>query len=204
MKRTGFILALAIALLTPLCGAWAQSQESIAEYARRVRAERAKKEGAKVRMYTNDNIPGAGGLASAVGGIFAPAEGGPALEGAAEGAAGATEGGAPAAEGEAKECGEACWKGKFSEQRAKIAQAEKELDILQREYNLARTQYYQDPNAALREQYSNTTGGGRELEDLLKRMDEKKAEIDKLKQDLGRLEDDLRKSGGQPGWARPN
>ncbi|MCI0402412.1 MAG: hypothetical protein L0212_02680, partial [Acidobacteria bacterium] len=142
MKRTGFILALAIALLTPLCGAWAQSQESIAEYARRMRAERAKKEGAKVKMYTNDNVPGAGGVVSAVGGIFAPAEGGAAPEGAAEGAAtvGAGEGQAPAAEGEAKECGEACWKGKFSEQRAKVAAAEKELDILQREYNLARTQ----------------------------------------------------------------
>ncbi|HEX9764726.1 MAG TPA: hypothetical protein VGA39_05540 [Candidatus Acidoferrales bacterium] len=199
MKRTGFILALVIALLTPLYGAWAQSQqESLAEYARRIRAERAKKEG-KVRMYTNDNLPAATTISS-VGTVFAPAEGGAAGEGA-EGAA--AEGEAAPAEGESKECGEACWKGKFSEQRTKIKDAENEVDVLQREYNLARTQYYQDPNAAMREQYSNNTSGGRELQDLLNRINEKKAQVDKLKQELSSLEDDLRKAGGQPGWARP-
>ncbi len=202
MRRPGFILAFAVALLAPLCGAWAQSQqESLAEYAKRIRAERAKKEGVKVKMYTNDNIPRSLSIPS-VGEIFAPpAEGEGAPQSGAEGAT--AEGEAAPAEGEKKECDEGCWKGKFSEQRAKVQAAEKELDILQREYNLARTQHYQDPNAALREQYSNTTGGGRELQDLLKRIDEKKAEIDKAKQELGRLEDDLRKSGGQPGWARP-
>jgi predicted RNase H-like nuclease (RuvC/YqgF family) len=201
MRRSGFTLVLAIALLTA-GAAWAQSQESIAEYARKARAERAKKEGAKVKMYTNDNLPGAVSI-STVGTVFAPAEGGASAEGAAEGGAAAAEGEALPAEGEKKECDEQCWKGKFAEQRNKIKESETQLDILQREYNLARVQYYQDPNAAMREQYSNTTGGGRELQDLLKRMDEKKAEIDKLKQELSRLEDDLRKSGGQPGWARP-
>jgi len=195
MRKASLILALLAALLTA-GAAWAQSQpESLAEYARKVRAERAKKEGVKVKMYTNDNIP----AAARVGTVFVPAEG----EGAPpSGAEGAAEGEAPAAEGE-KECGEACWKGKFNEQRTKIKDAENEVDVLQREYNLARTQYYQDPNAAMREQYSNTTGGGRELQDLLKRIDEKKAEIEKHKQELSRLEDDLRKGGGQPGWARP-
>jgi hypothetical protein len=200
MKRNGFIAALAIAILAAGT-AWAQSQqESLAEYARRVRAERAKAS-AKVKMYTNDDIPRASSLVSSVGAVFAPAEGEPG-EGAPA-AEGAVEGEAAPAEGEKKECDEACWKGKFGEQRAKIKEAETQLDILQREYNLARVQYYQDPNAAMREQYSNVTGGGRELQDLLKRIDEKKAEIDKLKQELGNLENDLRRAGGQPGWARP-
>lgn len=200
MRKASFILALLAALLTA-GAAWAQSQEqSLAEYARKVRAERAKKEGVKVRMYTNDDIPKAVSL-STVGSVFAPAEGEAAAEGAAEGAA--AEGEAPAAEGETKECGEQCWKGKFSEQRTKIKDAETEVDVLQREYNLARTQFYQDPNAAMREQYSNNTAGGRELQDLMNRINEKKAQVDKLKQELSRLEDDLRKAGGQPGWARP-
>jgi len=199
MRKASFILALLAALLTA-GSAWAQFQDqSLAEYARKVRAERAKKEG-KVRMYTNDNIPKSAGL-SALGSVFAPAEGEAAAEGAAEGAP--AEGEAAPAEGEAKECDEQCWKGKFSEKRTKVKDTEMELDVLQREYNLARTQYYQDPNAAMREQYSNNTGGGRELQDLLNRINEKKAQVDNLKQELSSLEDDLRKSGGQPGWARP-
>ncbi len=203
MRKVCFILALVTALLTAGT-AWAQSQqESLAEYARRVRTERAKKEGAKVKVYTNDNIPGAGTM-SAIGRVFGPAEGAPDAEGAAgESAAAGAEGEAAPAEGETKECGEACWKGKFSEQRTKIKDAENEVDVLQREYNLARTQYYQDPNAAVREQYSNNTAGGRELQNLLNRINEKKAQVDKLKQELSSLEDDLRKAGGQPGWARP-
>jgi predicted RNase H-like nuclease (RuvC/YqgF family) len=197
MRKLGFILAIA---LLAAGTAWAQSEDSIAEYARKVRAERAKKEGAKVKMYTNDNLPAATTISTV--GTSSAAEGGTAAEGAAAAGA-AAEGEAPPAEGEKKECDEACWKGKFSDQRAKIKEAETQVDILQREYNLARVQYYQDPNAAMREQYSNVTGGGRELQDLLKRIDEKKAEVEKLKQDLSRLEDDLRRSGGQPGWARP-
>jgi len=195
MRKTGFILALVVALLAAGT-AWAQSQESLAEYARRIRAERAKKEGAKVKVYTNDNIPGASTI-STVGTVFAPPE----AEAAAEGAA--AEGEAPAAEGAAKDCDEQCWKGKFAEQRTKIKDAEMELDVLQREYNLARIQFSQDPNTAMREQYSNNTAGGRELQDLMNRINEKKAQVDKLKQELSGLEDDLRKSGGQPGWARP-
>jgi len=204
MRKASLIVALLAALLTT-GAAWAQSQEqSLAEYARKVRADRAKKEGMKVKVFTNDNIPKSAGL-STVGSVFAPAEGEAAAEGTAEGAAegAAAAGEAAPAEGEDKECGEACWKGKFSEQRTKVKDAEAELDILQREYNLARIQYSQDPNIAMREQYSNNTAGGRELQDLMNRINEKKAQVDKLKQELSGLEDDLRKAGGQPGWARP-
>ena len=176
---------------------WAQNlPPSLAEAARKAREERAKAAAAKVPMYTNDNIHKAGGL-SIAGTAAAPAartEG----EATAEGEASAGEG----AEKD-KKCDQSCWKGKFAEQRNKIKTAEQELDVLQREYNLSRTQYYQDPNAAMREQYSNNTAGGRELQDLLNRINNKKTEIDQLKQQLSALEDDLLKSGGQPGWARP-
>ncbi len=198
MRKAAGILSL-ILLTAGL--AWAQTlPPSLAEAARKARSERAKAGAAKVPMYTNDNIPRAGNL-SIAGPTAAPATRG-------EGEAAATEGGAAAAgEGEAgakkeEKCDEACWKSKFSEQRNKIKDAERELDVMQREYNLARTQYYQDPNAAMREQYSNNTAGGRELQDLQNRINNKKADIDRLKQKLSALEDDLRKSGGQPSWAR--
>jgi len=198
MRKAAGILSL---ILFAAGLAWAQNvPPSLAEAARKVRAERAKASAAKVPMYTNDNIPRASSL-SIAGRTAAPATRG-------EGEAAATEGGAAAAgEGEAaakkeEKCDQACWKSKFQDQRNKIKDAEKELDVMQREYNLARTQYYQDPNAAMREQYSNNTAGGRELQDLLNRINNKKTDIDRLKQKLSELEDDLRKSGAPAGWAR--
>jgi len=129
-----------------------------------------------------------------VGTSRAPAEGGE--EGAAAG------GEAAAAGGEKQKCDEACWRGKFSEKRNAIRTAQSELDILQREFNLARTQYYQDPNQAMRDQYSNNTSGGRELQDLQQRINDKQAQIQRLQQELSGLEDQLRREGGNPGWAR--
>ena len=194
MRKAAGILTL---ILFAAGFAWAQNiPPTLVEAARKAREERAK--AAKVKVYTNDNLPKAGGL-SIAGTTAAPASsgGGEAAEGA-EGEAAAGEAGE-----KEKQCDQSCWKGKFAEQRNKIKTAEQELDILQREYNLSRTQYYQDPNAAMREQYSNNTAGGRELQDLLNRINNKKTEISQLKQQLSALEDDLRKSGGQPGWARP-
>ncbi|MBI2957044.1 MAG: hypothetical protein HYY26_07020 [Acidobacteria bacterium] len=170
---------------------WAQAQEeSLADVARRVRAERAKKDLSKVRLFTNDDIPRGGVVISTLGEPAAP----PAEAGAAPAAA--------AAEEKKEECDEQCWRDKFREKREAIRTAEREVDILQREYNLARMQFYQDPNRAMREQYSATTAGGRELQDLLNRINKKQAEIEHLKRELSSLEDELRRAGGKPGWAR--
>jgi len=172
------------------------SAQSLGELARQARSNRARKSSAKV--YTNDNIPRASAAVSIMGeGQAAPAAA------AAGGQQAAAAGGASAAEGEGEEeCDEACWRGKFTEQRAKIQQAERELDILQREFNLARTQYYQDPNQAVREQYSANTAGGQELQDIQNRIQEKQQEIQQARQALSTLEDDLRRAGGQPAWGR--
>lgn len=175
---------------------WAQSRtpSSLAEVARKVRAQRIKKDLSKVPLFTNDNIPKAGAAVSTVGSsrVVAAAEGEP----AAEEEAGAGK------EGEAEECDEQCWRERFREKRQQIRSAQRELDILQREYNLARVQYYQDPNRAMREQYSANTAGGRELLELQRQMSEKRTEIQRLQQELSQLEDDLRRSGGSPSWAR--
>jgi hypothetical protein len=175
--------------------AWAQQVltqgETLAEAARRVRAELARKDLSRVPLFTNDNLPKAGGAISVVGGASAaaPAEGG---------AAGAEQ----AAAGAQGDCDDNCWKARFSEQRGKIQTAQRELEILQREYNLARTQFYQDPNQAVREQYSGNTAGGQQLQALQQQISEKQAEIQKLQQELSNLENELRRAGGNPGLAR--
>jgi len=75
---------------------------------------------------------------------------------------------------------------------------------MQREYNLKQQQYYSDPNTAMRQQYNNYAGGrGPELNDLNKKIDEKKQQIEQDKQAISDLEDQLRKEGLPPGWSRP-
>lgn len=196
MRKVVLVLS-ALLLVSGLAWAQANTPPSLAEVARKVRAERAKKDLSEVPFFTNDSIP-RGGAPVAVVGRAAPAA--PAAAMGEEGAA-AVAGEEAAAEA-AEECDEQCWRRKFREQRQKIQTAERELDLLQREYNLARTQYYQDPNEAMREQYSGTTAGGRQLQDLLNQMEEKRAEIGRLRQELSDLEDELRRSGGKAGWAR--
>ena len=93
--------------------------------------------------------------------------------------------------------GEAAWRKRFKEQRDRIAKAELELDVLQRESDKAQTQYYSDPQKALEEQNNR-----KEINDKKAKIDAKKAELDALKQGLDDLETELRKAGGDPGWAR--
>jgi chromosome segregation ATPase len=92
---------------------------------------------------------------------------------------------------------EAAWRKRFREQRDKIAKAEMELDVLQRESDKAQIQYYGDPQKAMQEQNSR-----KEINDKKAKIDAKQAELVQLKAGLDDLEDQLRKAGGDPGWAR--
>ena len=92
---------------------------------------------------------------------------------------------------------EKAWRKRFSEQHRKIADAERELEVLEREAQKADVQYYPDPQKALKEQYSR-----REINEKTSKAEAKKKEIAALKQQLGNMEDELRRTGGDPGWAR--
>src|SRR5882762_9366206 len=92
---------------------------------------------------------------------------------------------------------EAAWRKRFKDHRDKIAKAEKELDILGRELEKAQLEYYPDPQKALKEQYDRG-----DINKKSAKIDAKQRELDQLRQGLNDLEDQLRKSGGDPGWAR--
>jgi chromosome segregation ATPase len=102
----------------------------------------------------------------------------------------------PAAKVE-EESPESYWKKRFADLRAKIHLAETERDILQRELNVLQVQFDQDPQRAMIEQ--NTRQSINEHTDDVAAKDK---EIADLKQQLADLEDELRKAGGEPGWAR--
>jgi hypothetical protein len=68
---------------------------------------------------------------------------------------------------------------------------------LQRESEKSQVQYYSDPQKALMEQ--NTR---KDINEKNAKIEQKKLEIANLKQQLDDMEVELRKSGGDPGWAR--
>jgi hypothetical protein len=162
-------------------------QQSVAEAARKARAEK-KAPSKPVKVFTDDDVRNLKGTISVVGGAPpSDAAGKPAETAAAAGQE-------KSAAAEAKD--EASWRKKFAGARKTLADDNKELDILQREYNLKQQQFYTDPNAALKQQNSR--------EDLNKTLDQinaKKQDVEKDKQAIADLEDELRKSGGDAGWA---
>lgn len=172
-------------------GSQEQSGDSVADAARKAR-EQQKTQPKPKKVFTDDDVKPATPAEKA-----AP----PAASGQTQASDQVQSGSGDQAAGDKGEKGEkdpaAMWKQKFSEQRAKITNAEKELDVLQREEQKAEIQYYPDPQKALQEQYSR-----QEINDKLAKIDAKKEEIAKLKQQLDDMEDELRKSGGDPGWAR--
>jgi hypothetical protein len=175
----------------PVYAQQGSSQQSgsdpVAEAARKVREE--KKNAVKPKkVFTDDDVkPGAaapaGNAASATGGAEATAAAGQ-----------QNAGGAPGAE---DPNGEAAWRKRFKEQRDKLAKAERELDVLQREVQKAQVEYYPDPQKAMQEQNSR-----KEINEKTAKIAAKQKEIAQLKQELDDMEDQLRKAGGDPGWAR--
>src|SRR5882724_5330882 len=92
---------------------------------------------------------------------------------------------------------EKAWRKRFQVQHDKISKAERELDVLTRELEKAQIEYYPDPQKAMTQQNSRA-----DINEKQAKIDAKKKELEQLKQGLGDMEDQLRKSGGDPGWAR--
>jgi predicted RNase H-like nuclease (RuvC/YqgF family) len=165
-----------------------QSGDPVADAARKAR-EQKKNAAQPKKVFTNDDVAPAPAPAPPA---TAPTE-------AKEGDANAPkkDAAADAKDEKAPDNSEAGWRKRFAEQRAKISQAEQELDVLQREAQKLQTQYYSDPQKALAEQYTR-----KDITDQDAKIQAKKDEIAKLKQGLSDMEDQLRASGGDSGWAR--
>jgi hypothetical protein len=187
--KTLIFAALTGALLCSPAAIDAQpAQDSVVEAARKAQAE--KKTAPKPKMVIdNDNLGTITGTINVVGQEPAPAPADQAKPAADD----ATK---PAAE-KAVVKDEAYWRKQFTEANKKLADDSKELDILQREYNLKQQQYYSDPNTAMKEQFTS-----KDLTDTKTNIDDKTAAVAKDKQDISDLEDALRQAGGDAGWAR--
>jgi hypothetical protein len=172
--------------------------DPVADAARKARQQK-KAEPKPKKVYTNEDL-GAGTPAPAAA---APASTTPAAPEGAETkenaavAPNADQGAEGDKNGGGGKNGEEAWRKRFREARDRLAQAEQELDILQREAQKSQVQYYTDPQKALSEQYSR-----KDISEKDTKIDAKKQEVAQMKQRIADLEDQLRKSGGDPGWAR--
>ncbi len=149
--------------------------DPLAAAARKAREQQSQvKKPAKV--FTNDNLPTAGGISTV---------------GVTNSAAATQDASVPAAQGEKY------WRDKFASLNKKLQQDQAELDVMQRELGVLNLQNYSDPVQAMQQGYSRS-----DIDKKTADIDAKQSEIDADKQAISDAEDDLRKSGGDPGWAR--
>jgi len=203
MRRALWMAAVAASLVLP-AASWSQEQEqkpaapvaqtapekddSPAAAARRAREQ--KKETTKpTKVFDNDNIPTRGGV-SAVG--TAPAETGPVAGTALEEKAGPESAAAKTGKGDEKS-----WRKKFADLRQRLETDKQELDVLQRELSVLDLQYYNDPNKAMQQGYTRS-----DINEKTAKIDAMQKKIQADEQAISDAEDELRRSGGDPGWAR--
>jgi hypothetical protein len=176
------------------------TSDPVADAARKAREQKRKDTAKPKRVYTDDDVnhlvsgsAPASGDSDALSTTGQGADKNPDAQG--KGAQGKDAVGKTA---EPKESPETKWRKQFKEAYANLDRAQRELDVLQREDNKAQVQYYSDPQKALAEQYTR-----KDINDKDTKIAAKKKEIDQLKQQISDMEEALRKSGGDPGWAVP-
>jgi chromosome segregation ATPase len=162
----------------PSAAAAPSQEDSLAAAARR--AKEKKKDAAKPsRVFTNENIPTSGGISSV--GAAPAAQSTPAAE----------------ASGSPKNNDEKTWRDKFAALHHKLEQDQQELEVMQRELGELNLQYYSDPMKAMQQELTRS-----DINAKTDKIDAKKKEIEADEQAISNAEDDLRKAGGDPGWAR--
>ena len=200
MKLLVFVPGLFLAGLAAAAqpqGSSQQTGDPVADAARKARE--AKKEAPKPKkVYTDDDIKRSAPEPQPAP-AAAPVDASGATTAQAVGDAAKTTDAAKNQDATRKEDpnGEAAWRKKFQGQRDKIEKVMKELEVLGRELEKAQMEYYPDPQKAMTQQ--NTRG---DVKAITTKIEAKKQELAQLRQGLDDLEDQLRKSGGNPGWAR--
>ena len=158
----------------------APQTESLADAARKARE--AKKDQPKPpRVFDNDNLPG--GTVSTVGKTE-----------------GAKKDGDDANADDKSKSGtdsEKAWKEKFATLRSKLARDKEDLEVMQRELGVLNLQNYSDPNKGLQQELTRS-----DINNKTAAIDAKQKAIEADQQAIDDAEDDLRKSGGDSGWAR--
>jgi DNA repair exonuclease SbcCD ATPase subunit len=176
---------LSILLAATLFAATAYGQ-SLADLARQERTRKAGLE-AKIKV-NNDTVKNSTATPPSVVGKPAAPETAAAEKPAA---------GKPTGPTDRKGRDEKWWRTAFEEVRADLKDAEDQIKIIQSKQNQAHVDYLTKTDLYNRELRMAT-----EINSLNKEMEQQQARADKDRKKIEELEDDLRTSGGPPGWAR--
>jgi hypothetical protein len=164
----------------------AKQEDSLAAAARRAK-EQKKDTSKSAKVFDNDNLPTKGGI-STVGNDLAPGTA----------AAGDTAGGtAPAVGAKSASNDEKSWRKKFADLRQKLAMDQQDLDVMQRELGVLDIQNYSDPMKGMQQSLTRS-----DINAKTAAIEAKKKQITADQQAISDAEDELRKSGGDSGWAR--
>jgi hypothetical protein len=165
--------------------------DSLAAAARKAREQKKDQSQAAARVFDNDTIPKQGGV-SAVGVSADEASAdanGAATSGARDGAVAA--GGPPGSNDEKG------WRELFAKLQKRLQQDQDKVDVDQRELGVLDVQYYNDPNKAMEQNLTRS-----DINEKTAKIDAAKQQVEADKQAIADAEEQLRKSGGDIGWAR--
>jgi len=204
MKRItliGFVFALFTALLTFAAAAQspspAQDQSSLGDYAKKIRKDPGTAK-ARPKVFDNDNLPTNDKLS--VVGQQSTADAAGAAPSDDKNAAGAAPGAAPsdgknAAKAEddqaKKQAAWKSWQTKLTAQKDQIDLTSRELDVLQREYQLRAAAMYADAGNRMR----NEAQWDKQDADYKQKIADKQKAIEDAKQKLGDMQEEARKDG---------
>jgi len=167
------------------------SDNSLADIARKVRAEKSK-ESKPAKVITNDNIAAPGPAAGQNLSEKKPEE--PGGEAAAEPEEKGDTHPTPDAGGDHNE---KYYRKRMGELQANLDLHKRELAVLQQKLNLDQPQYYDDPQKALEQEYSRS-----DINKATQDVDAKKQQIADDEKAIDDLHDQLRRESGDPGWLR--
>ena len=181
----GFVFALFAALVSSAvaqAAAPAQDQSSLGNYAKKIRKDPGTAK-ARPKVFDNDNLPTEDKLSviglQSPGGAAAPVEDKDAESKSAD-------------EDQAKK--QAAWKswqGKLTAQKDQIDLASRELDVLQREYQLRAAAMYADAGNRMR----NETQWDKQDADYKQKIADRQKAVEDAKQKLGDMQEEARKDG---------
>ncbi len=200
MTHIGFVLGLLTILAGSLAAAQTKTpattatpdQSSLGDYARKVHKDPNAK--AKPKVFDNDNLPREDKLSVVGEAVPAGSEESASAEAraAAPGDDKTTAGTKPADDEQAKKQAE--WKGwqeKLTAQKSSIDLASRELDVLQKEYQLRAAAMYADAGNRMR----NAAQWDKEDADYKQKIADKQKGVDDAKQKLDDMEEEARKAG---------
>src|SRR5216684_3238840 len=189
-KAAAILCALVSAAMwvEPAAGQEPPKKESVAEAARRAKAEREQKKATEkqARTFDNDNLPAPKvGEAVNVVGQSAPAPS--AVPGQEQAASAPSPEDAGAKDQERQKIAE-----QIKDAKAQLEDAKKDLEIAKRAFDLDRDSYYSNPN------FQSNKAGKVKLDNEQADITAKQQAVDQIQQKVKDLEDKLKELGGSP------